>query len=93
MLLLAFFSIGFAVWVANRWRQASIVQRYSALWLSALRPPLWKERLRLRGEVQPPGKRAGLAWEPFSPATVAAYRAQGGRSSSILPPPGVCPVR
>ena len=76
-LLLAFFSIGFVVWVANRWRQASIV----AAILGIVAVGIAASSLEGKAPAQSGGaaswEKAGLAWEPFSPATVAAYRARG----------------
>jgi thiol:disulfide interchange protein DsbD len=76
-LLLAFFGIGFAVWIAQRWKRAAIV----AALLGMIAVGLGAYTLEGRDAAQRGGgaswEQGGLAWEPFSPATVAAYRAQG----------------
>jgi thiol:disulfide interchange protein len=76
-LLLAFFSIGFVVWVATRWKRSAVVA--TCVGIAAVGLGAFSLEARVpaqRGEVAS-WEQNGLAWEPFSPATVAAYRAQG----------------
>lgn len=76
-LLLTFFGIGFMVWIAYRWRRAAPVAALlgiaavivAAFSLEAT-VPADREGATAREEY-------GLVWEPFSPAKVAEYRAQG----------------
>jgi thiol:disulfide interchange protein len=77
MLLLAFFGIGFAVWVANRWRRASIVAALLGMAVVGFAASALEGKLPAQRGGAASWDQDGLAWEPFSPATVAAYRAQG----------------
>jgi thiol:disulfide interchange protein len=77
MLLLAFFGIGFAVWVANRWRRASIVAALLGMAVVGFAASALEGKLPAQRGGAASWDQDGLAWEPFSPATMAAYRAQG----------------
>jgi thiol:disulfide interchange protein/DsbC/DsbD-like thiol-disulfide interchange protein len=76
-LLLAFFSIGFLVWIASRWRRAAPVA--VLLGVAAVITAAFSLEATVptqRGDANA-REEHGLAWEPFSPAKVAEYRAQG----------------
>jgi thiol:disulfide interchange protein DsbD len=76
-LLLAFFSIGFAVWVANRWRRAAIVAATLGIAAVAFAASSLEGTVPTQRGGTTSWERDGLAWEPFSPEAVAEYRAQG----------------
>ena len=76
-LLMAFFCIGLAVWIASRWRRVATVAvlvGIAAVLMAAFSleatAPAHRESVTVQGKD-------GLAWEAFSPAKVAEYRAQG----------------
>jgi thiol:disulfide interchange protein len=76
-LLLAFFAIGLAVWVANRWRRAATVAAIlgiAAVIVAAFSIEAIVPALRADAATR---EQAGLAWEPFSPAKLDEYRSQG----------------
>jgi thiol:disulfide interchange protein len=76
-LLLAFFSIGFAAWIARRWKRASIVAMVLGIAAVGLAAFSLEGRVPAQNGGIASWEKDGLDWEPFSPATVAAYRAQG----------------
>src|SRR5262245_39353125 len=76
-LLLAFFSIGFAVWIAKRWKRAAMVAALLALAAVGLAAFSLEAKVPVQQRGVASWEQDGLAWEAFSPATVAAYRAQG----------------
>lgn len=76
-LLLAFFSIGFAVWIAKRWKRLSMVATLLGIAAVGLAVFSLEGRVPAQSGGVASWEQEGLAWEPFSPAIVAAYRAQG----------------
>jgi thiol:disulfide interchange protein len=76
-LLLAFFSIGFAVWTAKRWQRTSMVATLLAIAAVGLAAFSLEGRVPAQRGGVASWEENGLAWEPFSPATVAAYRTRG----------------
>jgi thiol:disulfide interchange protein/DsbC/DsbD-like thiol-disulfide interchange protein len=76
-LLLAFFSIGFAVWIAHRWRRAATVAAVLGIAAVALAASSLEGTAPADSTGATSREKDGLAWEPFSPAKVAEYRAQG----------------
>jgi len=76
-LLVAFFSIGFTVWIANRWRRVSTVAALLGIAAVILAASSLEGTGPAQRDVVTAGEQDGLAWEPFSPAKVAAYREQG----------------
>jgi thiol:disulfide interchange protein DsbD len=77
ILLLAFFSIGLVVWVANRWRRAAPAAALLGAAAVLLATFSLEATVSTRGGETTAREEQGLAWEPFSPAKVAEYRAQG----------------
>jgi thiol:disulfide interchange protein DsbD len=76
-LLLAFFSIGFTVWIAQRWRRAATVAAILGLAAVVLAASSLQGTAPAHRGVSTAWEKDGLAWEEFSPDKVAAYRAQG----------------
>jgi thiol:disulfide interchange protein DsbD len=76
-LLLAFFSIGLAVWIANRWRRAATVAALVGIAAVIVAAFSLEATVPAHREGATAREKGGLAWERFSPAKVAEYRAQG----------------
>ena len=77
ILLLAFFSIGFLVWIANRWRRTAPVAALIGVAAIVMATLSLEATVPAHREGATTREEHGLAWEPFSPAKVAEYRAQG----------------
>jgi thiol:disulfide interchange protein len=76
-LLLAFFGIGFAVWIAQRWRRAATVAAILGIVAVVFAASSIQGTAPAHRGVSTSWEKDGLAWEQFSPDKVAAYRAQG----------------
>ena len=76
-LLLAFFSIGLAVWLAHHWRRAATVAAVLGIAAVALAASSLEGTAPTDRTAATSREKDGLVWEAFSPAKVAEYRAQG----------------